>query len=260
MAVALATREIGDGFPVIVMHGLLGQGRNWQAIAKRLGHGRTLSLVDLRNHGVSPWAEPMTYAAMVEDVLGFADARGWGRVALLGHSMGGKVAMAAALAQPERVERLAVVDVAPVPYRHGTFARYIRAMLDVRLDELGRRNAVETALQAVDPDPRVRAFLTSNLEVKPDRLRWLPNLELLLRELPTILDFPIADDQPAYPGPALFLCGANSDYLDATAEPVIHRLFQKATIERIEGAGHWVHADKPEAVIAALDRFLPRTT
>jgi pimeloyl-ACP methyl ester carboxylesterase len=104
----------------------------------------------------------------------------------------------------------------------------------------------------------VRAFLTSNLEVKPDGLRWLPNLELLLRELPAILDFPVAEGQPGYPGPALFLCGADSDYLDAAAEPVVRRLFERAVIQRIAGAGHWVHADQPEAVIAALDRFLPR--
>jgi pimeloyl-ACP methyl ester carboxylesterase len=260
MPVELATRDIGEGAPVIVMHGLLGQGRNWQAIAKRLTDGRQLSLVDLRNHGASPWASPMTYAAMVEDVLALADRRHWPEVALVGHSMGGKVAMQAALRAPERIAALAVVDVAPVPYRHGQFAAYIDAMRELDLAALGRRSAVEKALEAVDPDPRVRAFLTSNLEVTPERLRWLPNLEALRADLPAILDFPLPAPDASYAGPTLFICGERSDYLKEQEEPLVRRLFPQAAIERVAAAGHWVHADKPEAVIRLLDEFLPRAS
>ena len=258
-AVGLAVRSLGEGAPVVVLHGLLGQGRNWQAIGKRLATmGRRVHLVDLRNHGASPWALPMTYAAMADDLVALEDRLGLSQVNLVGHSMGGKAAMMLALRRPERVDRLVVVDVAPVRYEHGSFARYLAAMRALDLDRLGRRAAVESALEPVEPDPRIRAFLASNLEGGEEGLRWAPNLAVLADDLPSILDFPAEARSGLFDGPALFLLGARSNYLEPATEPLVRRLFPRAEIRRIEGAGHWVHADAPEAVVAALDSFLPR--
>lgn len=258
-AVELAFRTIGDGPPLLVLHGLLGQGRNWQAIAKRLAAtGRRIVLVDLRNHGASPRARPTSYAAMAADVEAVLDRLGLERASLLGHSMGGKVAMVLALRRPLRVDRLVVADVAPVRYAHPVFARYMTAMHRLDLEGLGRRSAVEAALEAVDPDPRVRLFLSSNLEVTEHGLRWAPDLAALLADLDEILDFPEDALRLAFDRPSLFLLGARSDYLRPEHEPLVRRLFPQADIRRLDGAGHWVHADAPEAVIAALDGFLPR--
>jgi len=258
-AVELAARSTGDGPPLLVLHGLLGQGRNWQAIAKRLAAtGRRLHLVDLRNHGGSPRARPTDYGAMAADIEALLDRLGLERASLLGHSMGGKVAMWLALSRPARVDRLVVADVAPVRYAHPAFARYMTAMRGLDLTALGRRSAVEAALEGVDPDPRVRAFLSSNLEVTEAGLRWAPDLDALLADLDAILGFPEGATRLAFAGPTLFLLGARSDYLGPEHEPLVRRLFPRAEIQRIAGAGHWVHADAPEAVVTALDGFLPR--
>jgi esterase len=257
MPVELAARRLGEGPPVLVLHGLLGQGRNWQAIAKRLARGRAVWLVDLRNHGASPWAEPMSYPAMVEDLVHMIEDRAGSLVAIVGHSMGGKAAMGTALMRPDLVSHLAVVDVAPVPYDHQVYAHYMAAMREVDPASLERRAEVEEALAEVDPDPRIRAFLASNIEADARGMRWAPNLDVLLRDLPEILDFPKAFLDRRFDKPTLFLLGERSDYLPPEDEAEARRLFPQATFKRIAGAGHWVHADQPQAVLEALDDLLP---
>lgn len=256
MAVELAARRVGHGRQsVLVLHGLLGQGRNWGAIARALGDGFSLWLVDLRNHGASPWQAEMTYEAMAADLAALIGREGLGRAAVVGHSMGGKAAMTLALSRPELVERLCVVDVAPVPYDHGAeFQGYIRAMQGVDLERLRRRAEVEEALAAAVPDKGVRAFLASNLE-NGDPLRWQPNLAGLLEAMPGILDFP----EPAgrsFEGPVLFLRGGRSRYVLPEHEPRIRALFPKVSISTIEEAGHWVHAEQPARTVEILKGFL----
>ena len=134
----LAHQEIGDGPPLIVLHGLFGSARNWTSVARRLAARRRVYALDLRNHGDSPWADDMDYPAMAGDVVAFMDAHGMDRAALLGHSMGGKVAMAAALDHGPRVACLVVVDIAPVDYP-AAFLPHVRAMQDIDPTTLGRR-------------------------------------------------------------------------------------------------------------------------
>jgi esterase len=148
--------------------------------------------------------------------------------------------------------------VAPVTYDHRVFATYLRAMLDLDLGGITRRSEAEKRLEPADPDPRIRAFLASNLELEGGQARWLPNLEVLLRDLDAILTFPDELSARIFGSPTLFLSGARSDYILAEHEPLIRRLFPRVEILRLADAGHWVHADKPEAVIEALDRFLPK--
>ena len=256
MPLELAFRRLGEGPPVLVLHGLLGQSRNWQAIARRLQQaGLGLYLVDLRNHGASPWSDEVGFAAMADDLVAFAEGHRLGRVALVGHSLGGKVAMALALRRPDLVERLAVVDIAPVAYRSG-FEDLIRAMLAVELLPTTRRADVEAALTPAVPDAGVRAFLATNLETREGRLAWAPNLEALLAGMEALKGFPEPPAPGRYDGPTLFLRGGLSRYVRPEHEPTIRRLFPEAEIVTVEGAGHWVHAEAPERTITELGRFL----
>src|ERR1700722_14106914 len=152
MAVTLEAAEFGDGEPVAILHGLFGSGRNWASIAQRLGEHNRVIAFDLRNHGRSPWSETMGYAEMAEDVHGAMAARGHRRYALIGHSMGGKIAMVLALSDPAAVERLVVVDIAPVTYPVPYLA-YVRAMRALDLGTVSRRRDADAALARTIADP-----------------------------------------------------------------------------------------------------------
>ncbi len=256
MAVELAFRRLGEGPAVLVLHGLLGQGRNWQLIARRLQAGLCLYLVDLRNHGASPWSPEVGFRAMADDLVALVGREGLDRVAVVGHSLGGKVGMTLALERPDLVERLVVVDIAPVVYRTG-FEDLIRAMLAVDLAGAARRQDVETALAGAVPDAEVRAFLASNIQTRGGHLAWAPDLEALLAGMDELKGFP----QPStgagrYEGPTLFLRGGLSRYVRPEHEPAIHRLFPNARIVTVEDVGHWVHAEAPERTTTELGRFL----
>ncbi len=170
MVVALAATEFGDGKPVAILHGLFGSARNWASIAQRLGGDDRAIAFDLRNHGASPWAETMSYAEMAEDARAAMAARGHRRYALIGHSMGGKVAMVMALTNPADVERLVVVDIAPVAYPVPYLA-YVRAMRTLDLDAITRRREADTRLAATIADPAERAFLLQSLVFGDDKPR-----------------------------------------------------------------------------------------
>jgi esterase len=255
MALQLAATEYGEGPPVAILHGLFGSGRNWRSIAQQFAaHHRVLAL-DLRNHGASPWAEGMSYREMVEDLRASLLARGIERAALLGHSMGGKVAMLAALLHPCEVDRLIVVDIAPLPNPPTLFA-FVRAMRDIDLRGITRRSEADARLAAAIPDAAERAFLLQNLVIEEGKAHWRLNLEEFEREFPQILDFPDVPAEVAYRRPTLFIAGANSAYIRPMDEPVIGRLFPNARITRIEGAGHWVHAEQPQAFLQVVEPFL----
>lgn len=248
--------EAGHGKPLVILHGLLGSSRNWGGIASRLGETRRVLAVDLPNHGASPWTESMDYPGMARDVARFIEDRaGGGPAAVIGHSMGGKAAMMLALTRPELVERLVVVDIAPVGYSH-TFAPYIKAMRAAPLAQAERRADIEQSMSAIIDDPRVRAFLMQNLDGAPGRYRWRPNLPVLGAAMEDILAFPRLPDGVHYGGPALFLHGAESDYVLPQYEDLIMALFPQARLQVIEGAGHWLHADKPAEFLQAVGDFL----
>jgi pimeloyl-ACP methyl ester carboxylesterase len=255
MTVELAAAEFGKGPPVAILHGLFGSGRNWTTIAKRLGARHRVIAFDLRNHGASPWADDMSYPDMAEDVRALLAARGASPAALLGHSLGGKVAMTMALARPEHVARLVVVDIAPVPYPP-TLMGHIRAMQELDLAQVRRRSEAEQRLAAAIPDPAERAFLSQNLIFEEGRARWRINLAAIARAMPLISGFPSFPPSRAYAGPALFVAGGRSPYVRAEHEPLIKRLFPAARLVRLAAAGHWVHAEMPDAFLAQVAPFL----
>ena len=247
--------EQGDGLPVVLLHGLFGTARNLGAVARGLAaHARVLSL-DLRNHGDSPRDPRMDYPTMAADVAETMAARGIASAAVVGHSMGGKVAMMLALTRPETVEKLAVLDIAPVAYDHG-YGGYIAAMKTIPLDNrINRKRANEMLADAI-PDAALRVFLLSNLMLG-ENPHWRFGLDEIGGAMDTLLDWKLPRGAAPYKGPALFLRGANSDYITDEERAPIFALFPAARIETIDHAAHWVHAEQPQAVIAALERFLP---
>jgi pimeloyl-ACP methyl ester carboxylesterase len=211
--------------------------------------------LDLRNHGRSPWAETMSFDDMAGDVAAFVDCHELSPAAIIGHSLGGKVAMRLALMRPELVRRLVVVDVAPVAYTH-TFAPFVEAMQEVDLAALERRADADLALERAIGDPAIRNFLLQNLIKTDAGFVWRVNLEALAANMPELLGFPAPGDDAAYQGPALFVAGGRSPYIRAEHRPLIARLFPAAEHAVIEGAGHWVHAERPAEFLAVARRFL----
>lgn len=253
MSVELAGIETGDGPPIVVLHGLFGSARNWNMIAKRLGASRRVHALDLRNHGGSPWGEEMDYPAMAGDVAAYVEARGLGPCPVLGHSMGGKAAMWLALSRSDLVSSLIVADIAPVAYGQALLA-YVRRMRSLDLSGMTRRAEADAALADAVPEPGVRSFLMQNLVAEGGALRWRINLPVIEAHFGDITGFP--DTPSRYDGPALFLDGERSDYIGPDCEPAIRRHFPNARIQTIRDAGHWLHADQPEAVSRAIRAFL----
>ncbi len=263
MALDLAYRASGEGRdtaahpPIVILHGLFGSARNWTSVAKDLAQTWDVYAVDLRNHGESPWSAQMDYPAMAGDIIRFLDSQGLDRAHVIGHSMGGKTAMVAALTHPNRLASLTVVDIAPIPYESGMSA-FVTAMQSVPLADVKRRANVEAQLAPVVPDPGVRAFLTQNLVTKDGALHWRLNLDALADQMTSINGFPEAVLDRSYDGPTLFLAGGASDYVRAGQHALIHRLFPKSQIEIVAGAGHWVHAEDKQSFLSHVQAFLNR--
>ena len=250
----------GDGRPLLILHGLLGSGRNWLGPARKLNAaGRRVVMADLRNHGQSPWGRPMTYAAMAEDVAELIRRLGAGPVDLLGHSMGGKAAMTLAMAQPDPIARLVLVDIAPVAYGHRSFADYIAAMRAVDLRTVRRRGDADTALSASIEDVGMRAFLLQNLESDgAGGLRWRVDLELLANSLPELVGWEEPAGARPFERPTAVLRGALSAYVREESYPDFRRLFPALDMVTIPQAGHWPHVEAAEPFLAALAGFLER--
>ena len=255
--VQLAGQQLGEGREtILILHGLLGSGRNWTSIAKRLAGQFKVVTLDLRNHGGSPWADAMSYPLMAADVRAYIENAALGPVTVIGHSMGGKTAMRLGLDAPSLVERLVVVDIAPVDYDHST-GEYVEALRALDLEGLTSRNEVDERLAVDVPEMAIRAFLLQNLAREEGGFSWRANLDALARAMPDLMSFP-RRDHDHYRGPALFLSGANSNYVTSAHKPAINELFGQADLRAIADAGHWVHAEQPTAFLAHLEDFLGR--
>jgi pimeloyl-ACP methyl ester carboxylesterase len=254
----LHTTAIGDhGSPVVFLHGLFGQGRNWTQIAKAFAADHRTLLVDLPHHGRSRWDEHFDFVAIADQVALLMSADD--PVALVGHSMGGKVAMIVALRHPELVERLSVVDVAPVTYGSGSeFAGYIEAMQRLDLGALGQRSDADAALEEAVPNPTVRSFLLQNLRREGDSWRWQVNLDVLGEELSDVTDWPEEElgGEAPYQGPVLWIAGERSHYVREEYAAAMDRWFPHNRRVTIKNAGHWVHSEQPEVFVQVLRQFV----
>lgn len=243
---------------LIILHGLFGSSINWRSFAKTLAdRGRVFSL-DLRNHGASPHVDGMDYDLMAADVRFFMDKQGLESAVWLGHSMGGKVAMRAALATPERVSRLIVADIAPVVYQRD-FSELLASLLALDLERINSRDDADAQLRQHIPEQGLRRFLLQNLERQGERLVWRVNLRAIHNNLENILGFPIDSDAQQYLGDVLFLRGESSDYIQPEHEARMRHLFPNLRIETINGAGHWLHTEQPARVATCINAFLEST-
>ncbi|MCO6381333.1 alpha/beta fold hydrolase [Oceanicola sp. 502str15] len=237
---------------LLIAHGLFGSARNWNVIAKRLSGPRRVVTVDMRNHGQSPWFDSHSYPDLASDLAEVIEAEG-APMDLLGHSMGGKASMVLALTRPELIRRLVVADIAPVAYSH-TQGHLIDAMRALDVTGLSSRLEADKRLAAHVEDAGTRAFLLQSLDLKSDPPRWRFNLDALEAEMSKIVGWPGPTGE--FSGPALFLTGAESDYVTPEARPEIKARFPHARFAKIPGAGHWLHADKPRAFEATLEAYL----
>jgi esterase len=251
MALQLAFEALGDGPPVLVLHGLFGSSRNWRGVARALSAQHRVLSVDLRNHGRSPWTDSMSYAEMAADVRALIDSEGLDRPAVIGHSMGGKTAMALALEHPESVGRVIVVDIAPVSYAD-RLTPYVEAMLSIKARSTADRAEAMRQMSEKISDATAVAFLMQNLTVRDDHFDWRLNLPAIGAAVPALCAFPPELSSRRFDGPALLIAGSLSDYVSPSDRAAFAELFPQARNVQIDGAGHWVHADRPAEFLAAL--------
>ncbi len=253
---AVILGEATDGRPpVVLLHGLFGSARNLAGLQKSLAaSGKRVIALDLRNHGDSPHGADTSYAAMAGDVVETLAELGALPCRLLGHSMGGKVAMRLAFALPERIERLIVADIAPRAYRHGN-QDLAQAMMALKVTPGMTRAEASAALAERIPDPAIRSFLLLNLRLgSAQPPGWRIGLAELAAGMGTIEGWD--ETGRPYAGPALFVSGGLSQYVPASARPEIRALFPRADFVVLPEAGHWLHAEDPTGFFAAILPFL----
>jgi esterase len=252
----LHATEAGQGDSVVLLHGLFGSARNFGAVQQQLARRCRVIALDLRNHGASPHDGDMRYAALAADVLQTLDGLAALPATLLGHSMGGKVAMKAALTQPDAVARLIVADIAPVAYppHHRAIAE---AMAALPLSPGMTRAQAGSALSEAVPDAAMRAFLLQNLELGAAPA-WRIGLTEIIAALPVIEGWQTPADA-RYGGSTIFMAGAASDYIRAEHRPAIRALFPNARFVTLKNAGHWLHAENPSGFVAVVEAFLTAT-
>jgi esterase len=251
----LAFRKIGNGRPLFILHGLFGSSDNWQTLAKRFAESFTVYLIDLRNHGHSPHSDEFSYELMSNDLLELINEEHLEKVSLLGHSLGGKTAMFFTVAHPDRVEKLIVVDIGPKKYP--VTNQYVVDALD-KFDpqNLASRKEAETLLSQYIDEEGTKQFLLKNLYWDDNqKLQWRFNFPSLKANIKAVGD---ATPIPANPMdlPVLFLKGDKSDYIFPADVKLMKNMFPNAQLEVISGAGHWVHADQPQAFSDAILKFL----
>ncbi|MGM0946938.1 MAG: alpha/beta fold hydrolase [Bacteroidota bacterium] len=246
-------RKSGTGQPLVILHGLFGSADNWFSIARELEKNYTLYLIDQRNHGDSPHADEWNYRVMVKDLLELFDDEGLSEVFLMGHSMGGKTAMNFALAHPDRVEKLIVADIAPRYYsvHHQTI---LEGLNSIPIAEIKSRKEADEHLSKYIDEAGIRQFLLKSLGRDENGFVWKINLPVITKNIEEVGKALPQDGK--YKGPTLFLAGANSNYIQQSDLPDILKHFPNYEIEFISDAGHWLHAEKPEAVIQQVRKFL----
>lgn len=252
--VALFGRELGGSAepPVVILHGMLGSSRNWQTAGRDLAARKRVLALDLRNHGLSPHADTMTYPEMVEDVVAWMDARGFASVDLVGHSMGGKVAMLLACRRPSRVGSLVVVDIAPKDYRWRAHRDEFAAMNELDLADLKSRAEAEMRMEGRVPSWAMRKFLATNLERAPGGgWKWQPNLPALTAALPALERNPL-EPTDRFSGRAAFILGGKSDYVGPNDYKAILGHFPAAVIQTLPASGHNPHIEDRAALVGAV--------
>ena len=254
----LAHRSLGEQGPhLLILHGMFGHGGNWRSVASRLADRFQIHLPDLRNHGASPHSADMNYPSMAEDIAAFCERLGVSEVHVIGHSMGGKVAMWFALNYPLLVKTLIVVEMAPAryPYR---FKRIFRALREIPLAQLKARQEADSFMAKWLDDRTLRQFLLQNLSKDQDGYRWRVNLDYLEQAMPLLASFPESEAVAPFTGATLFIAGEHSDYLAEPYRYDIARLFPHSRLVTLRQASHWPHVEQAENFLQSVSFFYSR--
>lgn len=247
-------RTLGSGEPLIILHGVFGSSDNWQTLGKIFAEKFKVYLVDLRNHGNSPHSDDFSYELMVEDLIELMTDERMDSAHILGHSMGGKVAMHLATGFPEKVKRLMVVDIAPKyypPHHHQIFDGFH----SVKLDSITSRKEADDQMASIITNMGVRQFILKNLTRDGDgNFVWKLNVSAIEKAIEAVGEG--LDKEVSFAGSSLFIGGGKSDYIGQDDHQLIQSLFPNAAIKTVEGAGHWVHAEKPEELKNLVLDFL----
>ena len=244
----------GEGRPFVILHGFLGMSDNWKTLGNKFAEaGYNIHLLDQRNHGRSPHTDEMNYEAMAGDVVHYCENHGLKDIILLGHSMGGKVAMHVAATNPQLVYKLIIVDISP-KYYPAHHDEILEGLTAVDNETYTSRGDAEDFLAKFINNAGIRLFLLKNLHRKNEKLSLRLNLKVLKDNIERVGEPLTTGFQ--YEGPVLFIKGGDSHYITAEDEPLIHLHFPNAEILAIPGAGHWVHAEKMNEFYDAVMQFL----
>ena len=246
-------REFGNGKPVIVLHGLFGMSDNWVTIASVFAEklNRRIIVPDQRNHGQSPHNQVFNYHSLVDDIAQLYEELDISQAALIGHSMGGKVAMHFALDYPASVEKLVVADISPVHYKTWRHANLLEIMSSLNFSEFRTKKDVELKLESLLNDKRLINFLMKNIRsMSRDTLGWKLNIDAIKAQLEEVFRF--EPDGKLYNGNVLWLKGELSDYIQQTHHLTMYSFFPNTNLKVIPNASHWLHADNPEAFMSVV--------
>ena len=261
-------RKLGSGPPLIIVHGLYGSSDNWLSIGKALSDQYTVYLPDQRNHGQSPHSEIHDYPSMRDDLIEFMDRLELPKAILVGHSMGGKTSMFLAESNPDRIESLIIIDIAPTPYstdeatgQAGTHKMIMEGMISVNFQDVRSREDADDQLSRSVESARIRSFLLKNIHRTADEgFHWRLNVPSLYNNLNKVLD---GLDAGKYSGgeeiagfPVLFIRGQKSPYISDDETLVIQQIFPMARITTLPDAGHWLHVEQPALLVKTLRYFL----
>ena len=242
----LYSKIYGDkGQDLIVIHGLFGMSDNWNSLGKQFAKYCKAHLIDLRNHGRSPHSTDFNYKVMCEDVLEYMKDHNIQKPILLGHSLGGKVAMKFAFTYPEKIEKLIVADIAPKEYNSDFYKNLLGTLYNLPLDDFDTREDIDNLLSDNFDDKDMRLFLLKNLyRNEKKEFAWRFNIDVLLEKIQNIEDASFLSGKLHVP--THFIRGGNSNYISSADELLIKKHFTDFSICTIDGAGHWLHAEKPE--------------
>ncbi len=250
----LAFDEFGDSQnpPLIILHGFFASARNWRTVARILAENFHVWVPDLRNHGASSHSATMDYPSMAADLEFFIEQHQLNRPHIMGHSMGGKVAMYFALQHPQVLDKLIVVDISPTAYKH-SFSQTIQALKSIPLEKISNRKQADDYLAETIQEASYRQFLLQNLQLQDGQYRWRVDLDIFEQNADNIVGFPELDENIKYPNKALFIGGGESDYIKTDD---VYRYFPKADIKTIPGAAHWVHVQAQHEFCNLVNDFL----
>jgi len=249
----LFVRRLGKGDPVLILHGVFGASDNWVTIGKSLSEKFEVILVDLRNHGQSFHDSQFDYTYMAQDIATYLELERIPKAVLLGHSMGGKVAMQLATDKPENVDKLIIVDIAPryYPVHHELILQGLDA---ITLESLQSRAEADQLLSSFVAEADTRQFLLKNLQRTSSGFQWKMNLPVIRDNIERVGE--ALDESSVFLGPSLFIRGANSQYIEDDDLDQIKMQFPNSSLVTIENAGHWVHAENPKAFLREVQAFL----